>query len=88
MLACCRDSVVHFGAVAKGLWADQIVDRLGAYSACNLGGDIACRGTRLGGDGWLVTFPPDDVVFSIADGGIATSGTEKRRWLPTLTSLD
>ncbi len=73
---------VDFGAVAKGLWADQIVDRLGANSACNLGGDIACRGTGPGGDGWLVTFPPDDVVFSIADGGIATSGTEKRRWGP------
>jgi thiamine biosynthesis lipoprotein len=71
---------VDFGAVAKGLWADQIVDRLGTNSACNLGGDIACRGTGSSGDGWLVTFPPDDVVFSIADGGIATSGTEKRQW--------
>jgi thiamine biosynthesis lipoprotein len=73
---------VDFGAVAKGLWADQIVDRLGPNSACNLGGDIACRGAGPSGDGWLVTFPPDDVVFSIADGGIATSGTEKRRWGP------
>jgi thiamine biosynthesis lipoprotein len=73
---------LDFGAVAKGLWADQMVDRLGPNSACNLGGDIACRGTGPGGGGWAVTFPPEDVVFAIEDGGIATSGTEKRRWGP------
>jgi len=74
---------VDFGAVAKGLWADQFVDRLGPNSACNLGGDIACRGTGPGGAGWPVSFPPEDVVFSIEDGGIATSGTKKRRWGPS-----
>jgi thiamine biosynthesis lipoprotein len=71
---------VDFGAVAKGLWADEIVGWLGPNSACNLGGDIACRGTGPSGNGWPVTFPADDMVFSIEDGGVATSGTEKRRW--------
>jgi len=71
---------VDFGAVAKGLWADEIAGRLGPNSACNLGGDIACRGSGPRGDGWPVTFPPDDMIFSVEDGGIATSGTEKRCW--------
>jgi FAD:protein FMN transferase len=71
---------IDVGAVAKGFWADQIVDRLGPNSASNLGGDIACRGKGPDGDGWRVTFPPEDAVFSIEDGGIATSGIEKRRW--------
>ena len=73
---------LDLGAVAKGFWADEIADRLGPNAACNLGGDIACRGKGPTGEGWPVSFPPDDQVFCIADGGIATSGTEKRHWGP------
>ena len=78
------------GAIGKGLAADLVVAELiadGASSAfVSIGGDIAMAGRPAAGDGWLV-----EVVdhageatpvarLALADGAVATSTTERRRW--------
>ena len=70
---------VDFGGVAKGLWAEMVTDLLGPNSVCSVGGDVACRGSGRLGDGWAVRIPSGDVI-RVTDGGVATSGTAKRRW--------
>ena len=77
------------GGIGKGLAADLVVCELraaGAAGACvNLGGDLRVSGTGPGGDGWTVAIErPDDaetiVHVGIAEGGLATSTTRRRRW--------
>lgn len=70
---------VDLGGIAKGLWADEIVGKLGDNSTCGLGGDVACRGDGPFGEGWPVETPSGD-IFLIKNGGVATSGIGKRRW--------
>lgn len=70
---------VDFGGVAKGLWAERVTELLGPNSVCSVGGDVACRGSGRFGDGWAVRIPGGDVI-RVTDGGVATSGTGKRRW--------
>ena len=78
------------GAIGKGLAADLIADWIidqGADGAfVSVGGDIRMAGRPPIGDGWLVgvrTSPDHDPVASLAmsGGAIATSTTERRRWL-------
>ena len=79
------------GGIGKGLAADIIVAELrqaGAAGACvNLGGDLRVSG--LGPDqeigGWTVAVEPEEsdrplCRVGLADGGIATSTTLRRRW--------
>ncbi|WP_158632534.1 FAD:protein FMN transferase [Verrucosispora sp. FIM060022] len=70
---------VDIGALAKGAWADDIVTWLGPNSAASIGGDVACRGPGPDGDGWPVELPHGETLH-VRDGGVATSGTGKRRW--------
>lgn len=68
---------VDFGALAKGVWADDIVTRLGDDATAGLGGDVAARGPGPIGRGWPVGLP-DGRTLLLRDGGVATSGTSKR----------
>ncbi len=78
------------GGIGKGLAADLVVDRLlgaGADGASvSIGGDVCVRGAAPQPGGWLVGVadPNDDVVevaqLTMSAGGVATSGTFRRRW--------
>lgn len=70
-------SAVDFGALAKGLWADDAAARLGDEAAASLGGDVAARGGGPAGEGWPVGLPGGRTLL-LRDGGVATSGTWKR----------
>jgi FAD:protein FMN transferase len=72
-----RGSAVDFGALAKGLWADDAATRLGADAAASLGGDVAAHGGGPEGEGWPVGLPGGRTLL-LRDGGVATSGTSKR----------
>ncbi|WCN78673.1 FAD:protein FMN transferase [Micromonospora sp. LH3U1] len=70
---------IDIGALAKGRWADDVVTWLGPNSAASIGGDVTCHGPGPAGDGWPVELPNREVLL-VRDGGVATSGTGKRRW--------
>lgn len=78
------------GAIGKGLAADLVADELLGEGASgvfvSIGGDVRMGGAPPAGDGWLV-----DVIdagrrdlpvarLALADGAVATSTTERRRW--------
>lgn len=68
---------VDFGAIAKGLWADDVVMLLGEDAAASLGGDVAAHGGGPEGAGWPIGLPGGRTLL-VTDGGVATSGTTKR----------
>ncbi|GAA4557806.1 FAD:protein FMN transferase [Pseudonocardia xishanensis] len=79
---------VDLGSTAKALAADhaaaRITDRTGAGVLVNLGGDIAVAGRAPLG-GWRVRVGEDHTadsgpVVTLRSGGLATSGTTRRRW--------
>ncbi len=82
------------GGIGKGLAADLVADSLidaGAQGASvSIGGDVAVRGDAPQPGGWLIgiadpmTAADTDVEvgqLAMAEGGVATSGTLRRRWL-------
>jgi thiamine biosynthesis lipoprotein len=69
---------VDFGAIAKGLWADDVVEGLGPNAAASLGGDVSARGEGPQGSGWPLRIPTGENIL-VRDGGVATSGVTKRR---------
>lgn len=74
---------LDLGGMAKGWTADRVADLLGAYGDClvSMGGDIAVRGTHEGHPWPIeVTHGPDSRTVGLARGGMATSGTDRRRW--------
>jgi len=74
---------VDVGGLAKGMWADEFVDRLGSNAVCSLGGDLACRGGSLGtdGEGWPIIVTGGQ-RFLVHNAGVATSGVGRRTWGP------
>jgi FAD:protein FMN transferase len=78
------------GGIGKGLAADLVVGRLldaGADGASvSIGGDVCVCGAAPQTGGWLigVADPNDDLVevgqLAMTAGGVATSGTFRRRW--------
>ena len=74
---------LDLGGIAKGWTADRLADDLGMHGPClvSLGGDIAVRGL-LGGEPWPVEVMHADAprVIGLRRGGMATSGTDRRRW--------
>lgn len=81
------------GGIGKGLAADLVTQRLldaGAAGALvSIGGDVAVRGIAPHAEGWLIglgdpTASDDDVAevgqLALLEGGVATSGTLRRRW--------
>ncbi len=72
-------AAVDLGGIAKGALADLLIAELGQDAVCNLGGDLRVRGSGPSGDGWHIGLC-DGSVVALADGGVATSGTTRRRW--------
>jgi FAD:protein FMN transferase len=72
-------AALDLGGIAKGALADLLIAELGQNAVCNLGGDLRVRGSGPSGDGWHVGLC-DGSVVAMTDGGIATSGTTRRRW--------
>jgi thiamine biosynthesis lipoprotein len=77
------------GGIAKGWAAAQVAQRLAEYGPVlvDAGGDIAISGPRRDGTPWPIAVAnphkPDcngDLLL-IRAGGVATSGTDYRRWL-------
>ena len=80
---------LDFGGIAKGWAAHQTVEILKEHGPAimNAGGDIAIRGPRSDGSSWLIgvsnPFEPDRdfAMLHLKDGGVATSGKDRRRWM-------
>jgi thiamine biosynthesis lipoprotein len=80
---------LDLAGVAKGWTADRVADHLATVGPCvvDAGGDIAVRGRPYGLAGWPLSVvdprsPDDDLALVLLrDGGLATSGTDHRRWL-------
>lgn len=83
------DLRLDLGATAKALAADLAAARVAAQLGCgvlvSLGGDIATAGTAPEG-GWQITVcdlpgDPECQITLAAGQALATSSTQKRRWL-------
>jgi thiamine biosynthesis lipoprotein len=86
-----RGVALDLGATAKAMAADRIAARAAERGRCgvlvSLGGDVATAGPPPG-DGWRIGIGDDhvtaldepDVTVTVTAGGIATSGTTRRRW--------
>ncbi len=71
---------LDLGGIAKGYAVDRACDLLASAGPClvDAGGDMAMRGGP-----WPVGVETDDDLITVAvtNGGVATSGTDRRRWL-------
>lgn len=65
---------VDVGGIGKGFAAESAANLLGSPCLVNAGGDIAVRGE------WPIGID-DDVTMLVSDGGVATSGVDRRHWL-------
>lgn len=80
---------LDLGATAKAFAADRIAARAAERAGCgvlvSLGGDVAIAGAAPG-EGWQVGVSDDHedprpgVTLTLTTGGLATSGTSRRRW--------
>lgn len=74
---------LDLGGIAKGDAADRACELLRAAGPClvNAGGDLAVRGVPSGG-AWPVAVetPAGSVTLAVRRGGVATSGSDRRRW--------
>ena len=79
---------LDFGGVAKGWAAHQAMQRLSPYGPAlvDAGGDIAIGGLQADGSPWVIGVadplePESDLAtLNVGRCGIATSGTDYRRW--------
>jgi thiamine biosynthesis lipoprotein len=65
---------LDLNCVVKGLAVDAALERLGGDSFVVAGGDVAVRGASVVG-------LPGGGSLTLRNGGLATSGTTRRRWL-------
>ncbi len=74
---------IDLGGIAKGWAADRVADMLGMHGPClvSMGGDVAVRGLHHD-QPWPIEVAHGDVsrVIGLRRGGLATSGTDRRRW--------
>jgi thiamine biosynthesis lipoprotein len=75
---------LDLGAIAKGDAADRACAILAVAGPClvNAGGDLVVSGPRHEGP-WTVGVPAPggEVVLALERGALATSGTDRRRWM-------
>lgn len=79
---------LDFGGIAKGWAAQQAAKRLSdiAPALVDAGGDIAMSAARANGERWPIAVADpfradsDLELLMIAQGGVATSGRDYRRW--------
>ena len=66
---------LDLGGIGKGYAAERAAEILGTAGPClvNAGGDIAVRGGE-----WPIGV--EETTLALADGGLATSGRDRRRW--------
>ena len=89
-----RGMCLDAGGIGKGLAADLVVGYLidaGADGASvSIGGDLAVRGRAPQPDGWIIGIADpmssgdtdvEDGQLMMVEGGVATSGTLRRRWV-------
>ena len=73
---------LDFGGIGKGYAVDRVSDVLSAYGPClaSAGGDLAVRGGV-----WPIGVETGDgqLTLELANGAIATSGSDRRRWTTT-----
>jgi FAD:protein FMN transferase len=75
---------LDLGGIAKGYAADRCVPLLAAHGPAlvNAGGDLAISGPRAQGRRWpvAVEVPSGLLTVELDEGGLATSGRNRRRW--------
>ena len=79
---------LDFGGIAKGWAAQQAAERLSSFGPAlvNAGGDIAVGDLRQDGQPWQIGIADpfnegaDLETIGVARMGVATSGTNRRRW--------
>jgi thiamine biosynthesis lipoprotein len=79
---------IDLGGIVKGWTADTLAETLGELGPClvELGGDTAVNGVPPDSQGWSIGVqsaekPGENMaVVEVATGGVATSGTEERKW--------
>ncbi len=79
---------IDLGGIVKGWTADLLAARLSDLGPClvELGGDVAVSGVPPGTQGWEIGLQAPGTnggllgVVRAAEGGVATSGTDARRW--------
>jgi thiamine biosynthesis lipoprotein len=71
---------LDLGGIGKGYAAERVATLLSLAGPClvSAGGDIAVRGVPSTGT-WPVAVS-DELTLGLTRGGLATSGTERRRW--------
>jgi FAD:protein FMN transferase len=80
---------LDLSGIVKGWAADRAAKKLGAVGPAliDAGGDVAVSGPRADGSPWPIgvtnPFQPDQPfeTLKVAQGGVATSGKDYRRWL-------
>lgn len=67
---------LDLGGIAKGYAADRVAESLAVAGPClvNVGGDLAVRGRS-----WPIGVS-EEVTLELSQGGMATSGSDRRRW--------
>lgn len=74
---------LDLGGIVKGYAADRCTQFLAPLGPClvNAGGDLAVAGARSQGP-WPVAIdvPHSPLTLAVAEGGLATSGRDRRRW--------
>ena len=71
---------LDLGGIGKGFAAERAAELLALAGPClvSAGGDVAVRGVPAEGV-WAVAVD-DDLTLGLERGGLATSGTDRRRW--------
>lgn len=82
--------VLDAGGIGKGLAADRVVadllDHGAAGALVGVGGDVRVSGAAPQAGGWAIGLDdplgrPSTIQVRLVDGGVASSGTDRRRWL-------
>ncbi len=79
-------AALDLGGIAKGWIADRIAAHLArtAPALVDAGGDVSCT-PRATGEPWDIDIEHAGLRVHLSSGGVATSGTDRRRWIDPAT---